>query len=69
MNLDVSTDSAMTYTSKKINDKIADKAKNPLMMAEAMAVATRAGRLAFLAGRMEKMSNARPSSPIEGKID
>ncbi|MEC8147301.1 MAG: thiazole synthase [Pseudomonadota bacterium] len=51
-----------------VNSAIA-KAKNPLMMAEAMAVATRAGRLAFLAGRMEKMSNARPSSPIEGKID
>jgi len=38
MNLDVSTDSAMTYTSEKINNKIAEKAKNPLMIAVLVSV-------------------------------
>ena len=36
-----------------VNSAIA-KAKQPILMAEAMASATRAGRLAYLAGRMEK---------------
>ena len=51
-----------------VNSAIA-MAKNPILMAEAMASATRAGRLAYLAGRMEKKYNAEPSSPNEGTID
>ncbi len=51
-----------------VNSAIA-KSKQPILMAEAMAAATRAGRLAYLAGRMEKKYNAEPSSPNEGKID
>ena len=51
-----------------VNSAIAGAA-NPLLMAEAMAAATYAGRLAFLAGRMKKNFYAEPSSPIEGKID
>ena len=37
-------------------------------MAEAMASATRAGRLAYLAGRMGKKFTAEPSSSNEGKL-
>lgn len=44
------------------------KAQNPIMMARAMKLAVEAGRLAFLAGRMEKKKFASPSSPIIGKI-
>jgi thiazole synthase len=44
------------------------KAKNPILMAQAMKLAVEAGRLAFLAGRMEKKNFASPSSPINGKI-
>ena len=44
------------------------KAKNPILMAQAMKIAVEAGRLAFLAGRMEKKNFASPSSPISGKI-
>ena len=44
------------------------KAKNPILMARAMKLAVEAGRLAFLAGRMEKKNFASPSSPINGKI-
>ena len=44
------------------------KAKNPFLMARAMKLAVEAGRLAFLAGRMEKKNFASPSSPINGKI-
>lgn len=51
-----------------VNSAIAGAA-NPLLMAKAMAAATHAGRLAFLAGRIEKKIGAEPSSPIEGKID
>ena len=43
-------------------------AKNPVAMAEAMALATRAGRLAFLSGRMEKRLYANASSPMQGLI-
>ena len=39
------------------------------LMAEAMASATRAGRLAYLAGRMGKKFTAEPSTSNEGKID
>jgi thiazole synthase len=44
------------------------KARNPILMARAMKLAVEAGRLAFLAGRMEKKNLASPASPINGKI-
>ena len=43
-------------------------AKNPVMMARAMKAAVEAGRLAYLAGRMEKKLYADPSSPLAGLI-
>lgn len=43
-------------------------AKDPIMMAEAMKKAVQAGRLAYLAGRMEKKQYATPSSPKQGLI-
>ncbi|MAZ80251.1 MAG: thiazole synthase [Rickettsiales bacterium] len=43
-------------------------AKNPLLMAQSMKYAIRAGRLSFLAGRMKKNYLGSPSSPIDGKI-
>jgi thiazole synthase len=43
-------------------------ARDPLMMAEAMRDGVRAGRLAFLAGRMPKRLYASASSPLEGMI-
>ncbi len=43
-------------------------ARNPLAMAEAMNLAVRAGRLAYLAGRIPKKLYATASSPIEGMI-
>src|SRR5512136_1234001 len=50
-----------------INTAIAG-AKDPVAMAEAMNLAVRAGRLAFLAGRIPKKLYATASSPIEGTI-
>src|SRR2546430_12691438 len=45
------------------------KARNPVLMAQAMRKAVEAGREAFLAGRMpKKLYSAAPSSPTEGKI-
>ncbi|MFT5285244.1 MAG: thiazole synthase [Planctomycetota bacterium] len=44
-------------------------AKDPLRMAAAMRDATRAGRQAFLAGRIPKRLYASASSPIDGTID
>ncbi len=41
-------------------------ARNPAMMARAMALGVEAGRTAWLAGRMEKRQNAAPSSPTTG---
>ncbi|WLR42961.1 thiazole synthase [Bacillus carboniphilus] len=41
-------------------------AKNPVQMAKAMKLAIEAGRLSFEAGRIEKKTYARPSSPSEG---
>lgn len=41
------------------------QAKNPSQMASAMKLAVQAGRLAYLAGRMEKKYYASPSSPLE----
>ncbi len=43
-------------------------AKEPLLMAEAMKLAIEAGRLAFLAGRMEKRLYANASSPLRDLI-
>jgi thiazole synthase len=44
-------------------------AKDPIAMAEAMNMAVRAGRLAYLAGRIPKKLYATASSPIEGMIE
>jgi thiazole synthase len=44
------------------------KARQPVMMAEAMKKAIEAGRLAFLAGRIPKKLYATASSPWEGMI-
>lgn len=43
-------------------------AQNPMAMAEAMNLAVRAGRLAFLAGRIPRKMYATASSPLEGAI-
>ena len=43
-------------------------AKDAVAMAEAMKLAVRAGRLAYLAGRIPKKMYASASSPIEGVI-
>ncbi|HIE65472.1 MAG: thiazole synthase [Nitrospira sp.] len=44
-------------------------AKNPIQMAEAMNLSVRAGRLAYLAGRIPRKLYAQASSPIEGMIE
>lgn len=44
------------------------EADDPIMMAQAMRLAVESGRLAFLAGRMEKRSYGSASSPGEGII-
>jgi thiazole synthase len=44
------------------------KAKNPLLMARAMKLAVESGRMAYLAGRMEKQKYASASSPKVGII-
>jgi thiazole synthase len=49
------------------NTAIAE-AKNPVLMARAMKHAVEAGRLAYLAGRMQKKRYADPSSPLAGLI-
>lgn len=43
-------------------------AERPLMMAEAMRDAVRAGRLAYLAGRMPRRLHASASSPLDGLV-
>ena len=50
-----------------MNTAIAE-AKDPIAMARAMKLAIEAGRLAYLAGRMEKKRYADPSSPLAGLI-
>jgi thiazole synthase len=45
------------------------QAKKPVMMAEAMRKAVEAGRLAYLAGRIQKKLYASASSPIDGLIE
>ena len=44
------------------------KARDPVMMARAMKHATEAGRLAYLAGRIERKVLGLPSSPMAGRI-
>jgi thiazole synthase len=44
-------------------------AKDPLAMAEAMNLAVRAGRLAYLAGRIPRKLYATASSPLDGVIE
>ncbi|MBI5375809.1 MAG: thiazole synthase [Candidatus Schekmanbacteria bacterium] len=44
-------------------------AKKPLLMAEAMRYAVHAGRLAYLAGRIQKKLYATASSPFDGTIE
>jgi thiazole synthase len=43
-------------------------AKDPVAMAESMKLAVRAGRLAFLAGRIPRKAYATASSPVEGLV-
>jgi thiazole synthase len=43
-------------------------AKNPVAMAEAMKYAVKAGRLAYLSGRIPKKAYATASSPVEGVV-
>jgi thiazole synthase len=50
-----------------INTAIA-QAENPAIMARAMGMATEAGRMAFLAGRIPVKTYASPSSPLTGTI-
>jgi len=50
-----------------INTAIA-KAQNPVAMAQAMGMATIAGRLAYLAGRIPIQGTASASSPLTGRI-
>ena len=50
-----------------MNTAIAE-AKDPVLMARAMKAAVEAGRLAYLAGRMQKRLYADPSSPLAGII-
>jgi thiazole synthase len=51
-----------------LNTAVAE-AKHPVQMARAMRLATEAGRLAYLAGRIPRKLYASASSPIEGMID
>jgi len=44
-------------------------ARNPIAMAEAMNLAVRAGRLAYLSGRIPRKLYATASSPLEGVIE
>lgn len=44
------------------------EARDPVQMARAMGLATEAGRLAYLAGRMPKRERAIPSSPLDGLL-
>lgn len=50
-----------------MNTAIAE-AKDPVLMARAMRQAVEAGRMGYLAGRMNKRASASPSSPISGII-
>jgi thiazole synthase len=43
-------------------------ARDPVLMAHAMKLAVRAGRAAYLAGRMPRRFGAFPSSPMQGRL-
>jgi len=43
-------------------------ARDPVLMAHAMKLAVRAGRAAYLAGRMPRRHSAAPSSPMQGRL-
>ena len=43
-------------------------ASDPVLMAHAMKLAVRAGRAAYLAGRMPRRQAASPSSPMQGRL-
>ncbi len=45
------------------------QAKNPVLMAEAMKLSVKAGRMSYLAGRIAKKPFATASSPTEGLIE
>ncbi len=45
------------------------EAEDPVLMSRAMRLATEAGRLAYLAGRMPRRERAVPSSPRKGMLD
>ena len=45
------------------------QAKNPVLMAEAMKLAVKSGRMSYLAGRISKKPFATASSPTEGLIE
>lgn len=44
-------------------------ARDPVLMAHAMKLAVRAGRAAYLAGRMPRRHSAAPSSPMQGRLN
>lgn len=48
-----------------VNTGIA-KANDPILMAEAMCLAAKAGRLSYKAGLMQQAQQAQPSSPVKG---
>lgn len=50
-----------------MNTAIAE-ARDPVAMARAMKLAVEAGRMGYLAGRMEKRGVASPSSPVHGMV-
>jgi len=50
-----------------LNTALAE-AQDPVAMAKAMGLATEAGRLAFLAGRMARRETAVPSTPVKGML-
>lgn len=50
-----------------MNTAIAE-AKDPVLMARAMKAAVEAGRMGYLAGRMQRRRYADPSSPLAGRI-
>ena len=64
---DVTTAMELGVDGVLLNTGIAH-AKDPLRMAEAMRLAVRSGRLAYLAGRIPKRLYATASSPMEGTI-
>jgi thiazole synthase len=55
------------YDAVLVNTAVAN-AENPVLMAEAMRDAVKAGRSAYLAGRIPKLDTAKASTPWEGRI-